>query len=76
MVDVGGAAGAVVLTWEWDYDYPGGPTVASRQVEVVIAGEGEQQYGMLVGGPEDVVTEDLVEDFLASLSVSEPGGQA
>ncbi|WP_380164503.1 hypothetical protein [Jannaschia sp. R86511] len=76
VVDVAGAAGAVVLTWEWDYDYPGGPTVASRQVEVVIAVEGEQQYGMLVGGPEDVLTEEVVDDFLASLQVTAAGGQA
>jgi hypothetical protein len=76
VVDVEGAAGAVVLTWEWDYEFPDGPTVPSRQVEVVIAGEGEQQYGMLFGGPADVLTAEVVDGFLASLSVSGAGGQA
>ena len=70
VLEVAGAEAAVVFLWEWDYDFPGGPTVPSRQVEVVIASEGTPQYGLLVGGPAEVVTEEVVEDLLASLAVS------
>jgi hypothetical protein len=69
-ITVAGATGASATEWRWDYRVgPDAPTVASRQIEVVLETSGPDQYGLLFGGPEAVLSDKVVDGFLAALQV-------
>lgn len=70
-VPVPGSAGALAVQWSWDQ--PMGASakpVPSRQVEVVVQVPGRQQYGLSIGGPAAYLSDQIVEDFLGSISVA------
>ena len=76
-VDVPGSTGAKSLEWVWDYaPVQGQPAVPSRQVEVVVQTAGDEQYGLLIGGPASYLTDEIVDSFLSSIAVVTPGAGA
>ncbi len=69
-VTVPGSAAAVAAEWRWDVALGAGqPAVPSRQVEVVVQTTGSRQYGVMLGGPQHYLTDQVVADFVASLAV-------
>ncbi|WP_460445186.1 hypothetical protein [Angustibacter aerolatus] len=76
-VTVPGAAGALRLEWVWDYAVVAGkPAVPSRQVELVVQTAGERQYGLLVGAPETYLTDEVLQQVLATVAVVPSGSAA
>jgi hypothetical protein len=76
-VRVPGSTGAKVVQWRWDYDFlRDQPPVPSRQVEVVVQTDGPEQYGLLLGGPVDFLTDEVLSAFTGSLAVLPEGSAA
>ncbi len=70
-VPVPGSEGARAAEWTWDQSLgTSGKPVPSRQVEVVVQTSGRQQYGLTLGGPAAYLSDQVVEDFLGSISVA------
>lgn len=76
-LQVPGSLGAQAVEWKWDYDFlRDQPPVPSRQVEVVVQTEGPEQYGLLIGGPVEFLTDDVLQDFESSIAVVAEGSAA
>ena len=76
-LQVPGSIGAKAVEWTWDYDFVRGqPPVPSRQVEVIVQTAGPEQYGLLLGGPVEFLTDDVLRDFEASIAVVAEGSAA
>jgi hypothetical protein len=76
-VAVPGSTGAAALEWRWPYSLaPGRAPVPSRQVELLVQTSDREQYGLLLGGPADVVTDELVRTLETTLAVVPVTGSA
>lgn len=76
-VRVPGSLGAQAVEWKWDYDFVRGqPPVPSRQVEILVQTQGPEQYGLLIGGPVEFLTDDVLQAFEASIAVVAEGSAA
>ncbi len=76
-LQVPGSTGAKAVEWRWDYDFVRDqPPVPSRQVEIVVQTTGPEQYGLLLGGPVEFLTDDVLRDFEASIAVVAEGSPA
>ncbi|GAB3591158.1 hypothetical protein GCM10027446_08150 [Angustibacter peucedani] len=72
-VPVPGSAGAAAVEWTFGQRLRAvKKPLASRQLEVVVQLDGREQYGLSLGGPAAFLTDQVVQDFLASITVSEP----
>lgn len=70
-VPVPGSVGAASAEWTWNQPLRStAKPVASRQVEVLVQTRGAQQFGLSLGGPASYLTDQIVDDFLRSISVA------
>lgn len=76
-LQVPGSLGAQAVEWKWDYDFlRDQPPVPSRQVEVIVQTQGPEQYGLLIGGPVEFLTDDVLRAFESSIAVVPEGSPA
>lgn len=76
-LQVPGSLGAQAVEWKWDYDFlRDQPPVPSRQVEVIVQTQGPEQYGLLIGGPVEFLTDDVLQAFESSIAVVPEGSPA